>query len=124
MVTITKDGTRFNSIDPAEGKSPERKSSGRSGERSDLEDAKEDRKRARALLNFISVCVVAYSEGRLSPSFPRAPQTLKKQIAKMGGNIRWLSSDQRLQVEFHRRYCKLRGEAIPYEKVWASPPKR
>lgn len=78
----------------------------------------------KLIRSFISQCATAYAAGKLDASTPKPPKALFLPIRKAGGNIAWLSAQPRFQSLFHKDYCRVIGQDVPLEKVWAQPKRR
>lgn len=72
----------------------------------------------KSLRSFVSQCATAYADRTLSATIPIPPKHLKPIIVAAGGNVSWLASDRTYRALLVKAYCRLRGEEIPYEKVW------
>jgi hypothetical protein len=72
----------------------------------------------KLLRSFISQCATAYADAKLSAVYPTAPKPLKRIINAAGGNISWLACDLTYRAFFVKSYSRLRGQQIPYEKIW------
>jgi hypothetical protein len=124
IIRIGKDGLEWTSLDPAENKKGH-KSSKRPGNRaptrSEIEQQSQeaDRQDAKLIRSFISQCATAYAAGKLDPSRPEPPKSLKSRIKSSGGNVAWLSAQPSYQAFFHKAYCRIMGKEIPIERVWA-----
>jgi hypothetical protein len=72
----------------------------------------------KLLRSFVSQCATAYAHHKLSADYPIAPKSLRRITNAAGGNVSWLASDRTYRALFVKAYCRLRGEQIPYEKIW------
>ncbi len=116
--------TYWSSHDPAEEKremgAPISRQENRASSKKEIEQEEQQEaiRSNKALRSFISQCVTAYASGNLTAIYPVAPKSLAKRVKSVGGNIRWLSRDPQYQSLFHKAYCRLRNEHIPFERVW------
>jgi hypothetical protein len=86
-------------------------------ERKEFEEA-QARDAGKLLRSFVSQCATTYAQHKLSANYPIPPKSLRRIISAAAGNVSWLASDQSYRALFVKAYCRLRGEQIPYEKIW------
>jgi hypothetical protein len=72
----------------------------------------------------IGQCVCAYREQKLNATNPIPTKSILPAIRQVGGNVKWLSLDERRRRIFHVEYCRLLGRSVPYEKVWQNHQQR
>jgi hypothetical protein len=116
----TPDETKWDSGNPYDySDETERKSRAilSKAEREEFEKAQE-RDASKSLRSFVSQCAAAYADQTLSADFPIPPKPLRRIISATGGNVSWLASDRTYRALFVKSYRRLRGEEIPYEKIW------
>src|SRR5690242_10520962 len=111
-VSVGENGTDFvGSLDPAAGASTrptgrtprDRPPSAREIARQEVLDREQTQRDVR---NFVSQCAASWIEGKLTPSNPKAPQSLAAQVKKAGGNISWLAAAKDRQSFFHKSVCR------------------
>lgn len=132
VVRIGESGTHWDKIDAAENKKSQkkggskRKADSRNATQKEIEreTERETAEEQRLIRSFISMCVSAYSSNKLTATAPRPPRILHKRIANAGGNIKWLENNKNHQIYFHKAYCRLRQEDVPFERVWSQPSPR
>jgi hypothetical protein len=118
-------GVRWSSYDPADnfvrsGRGPSYRPASKKAPKKKTEVG-QSIKRDKALRSFISQCAARYLASTLTSDNPTAPAALRSRILKAGGNIRWLESDRRHMISFHRALCRLLDRKIPFDKVWGPP---
>jgi hypothetical protein len=117
---LTPDGTKWDSGNPSDysdgadrkSRVPLSKTERRKFEEAQARDA------GKLLRSFVSQCATAYADHKLSTAHPVPPKPLRRIINATGGNVSWLASDPSYRAFFVKAYCRLRGEQVPYEKIW------
>jgi len=49
---------------------------------------------------FLAECATAFRADKMTPSFPRPPKELSKEVANWGGNVGWVSKHEQRKFQF------------------------
>ena len=116
----TPDGTNWDSGNPSDYSDDNERKSRVPLSKAEREAFEKEQARdaGKSLRSFVSQCAAAYADQKLSADFPIPPKPLRRIIGAAGGNVSWLASDRTYRALFVKSYCRLRGEEIPYAKIW------